>query len=148
MVKKIAIVLLIFFMWSPLVRRHLSDHFLWSIFQPSLNILHITNHAGPSVWAAAAIHVLHLWKLHHKPEDPVFCYVNSYKIFLSLNDWYTILWRSFISTVVEWHFFWSRRSTTKPIRLDLCYKLNKKIKVSFLCHYRMISIYGKYNFGN
>ena len=39
-------------MWSPLVRRHLSDHLLWSIFQSSLHILYITNHAGPYVWAA------------------------------------------------------------------------------------------------
>ena len=43
---------IIFFMWSPLVKRHLSDHLLWSIFQSSLHILHITNHVGPSVWAA------------------------------------------------------------------------------------------------
>ena len=41
-----------FFMWSPLVRRHLSDHLLWSIFQSSLHILHIINHVGPFVWAA------------------------------------------------------------------------------------------------
>ena len=40
-----------FFIWSPLVRRHLFDHHLWSLFQSSFTILHITNHAGPSVWA-------------------------------------------------------------------------------------------------
>ena len=40
-----------FIIWSPLVRRHLFDHLLWSIFQSSLHILQITNHAGPSVWA-------------------------------------------------------------------------------------------------
>ena len=50
-----------FFIWSPLVRRHLFDHLLWSIFKSSLHILHITNHAEPSVWAvimlnAALIH--------------------------------------------------------------------------------------------
>ena len=40
-------------MWSPLVRRHLSDHLLWSIFSVIItHTLHITNHAGPSVWAA------------------------------------------------------------------------------------------------
>ena len=37
------------------MRRHLFDHFLWSLFQSSLHILHIINHAGPSVWA-----VIHL----------------------------------------------------------------------------------------
>ena len=36
-----------FLMWPPLVRRHLSDHLLWSIFQSSLYILHLTSHAGP-----------------------------------------------------------------------------------------------------
>ena len=46
-----------FFMWCPLVRRYLSDHLLWSILQSSKHILHITNRAGPSVWAA--IHVLY-----------------------------------------------------------------------------------------
>ena len=42
---------MIYLIWSPLVRRHLFDHLLWSIFQSSLHILHITNHAGPSVCA-------------------------------------------------------------------------------------------------
>ena len=54
--------LLFFFFWSPLVRRHLFDHLLWSIFQSSLHILHITNHTGPSVWAV--IHVLHSRHFH------------------------------------------------------------------------------------
>ena len=51
--------------WSPLVRRHLFDHLLRSIFQSSLHILHITNHAGPSVWAV--IHVLHSRHFLYKP---------------------------------------------------------------------------------
>ena len=56
--------------------------------------------------------------MYHKPEGLAFCYVNCYKIFLSLNNWYTILWRSFEPTVAECHFLWSRCSTTKPPRLD------------------------------
>ena len=56
--------------------------------------------------------------MYHKSEGPAFCYVNSYKIFISLNNWCTILWQSFEPTVAEWHFLWSRRSTTKPPRLD------------------------------
>ena len=60
--------------------------------------------------------------MYHKPEGPAFCYVNSYKIFISLNDWYTILWRSFEPTLAEWHFLWSRRSTTNPPRLDTRHK--------------------------
>ena len=56
-----------------------------------------------------------------------------YTILLSLNDWYTILWRSFKPTVVEWYFLWSRRSTTKPPGLDL---KKLKIKFVFVLHFR------------
>ena len=61
----------VFLIWSPLVRSHLFDHLLWSIFQSSLHILHITNHAGPSVRAdigynklTSAHPHLHLWQVH------------------------------------------------------------------------------------
>ena len=48
----------IFFMWSPLVRRHLSDHLLWFIFQSSLHTYYTLQiMLNLSVWAA--IHVLH-----------------------------------------------------------------------------------------
>ena len=33
---------IVFFMLLPLVRRHLSDHILWYLFQSSLHILHLT----------------------------------------------------------------------------------------------------------
>ena len=37
----------LFLMWSPLVRRHLSAHLLWSIFSFIItHIFHITNQAG------------------------------------------------------------------------------------------------------
>ena len=46
------------FFFGPLYRGDIFfDHLLWSIFQLSLHMLHITNHAGPSV--LVAIHVLH-----------------------------------------------------------------------------------------
>ena len=52
--------LFFFFMLSPLVRRHLSD-LLRSIFRSTFHILHITNHDGPSVWAAILVlHSRHL----------------------------------------------------------------------------------------
>ena len=40
-------------MWSPLMKRHLSDLILWSVFQSSF--LHITSYIsyGPSVWLAS-----------------------------------------------------------------------------------------------
>ena len=43
-------------MWSPLVRRHFSEPPSMVFISVILtHILHITNHAGPSVWAA--IHI-------------------------------------------------------------------------------------------
>ena len=47
------VVKVFFLMWSPLVRRHLSDQLLWSMIQSLLHTLQIQ--AGPLL---AAIHVL------------------------------------------------------------------------------------------
>ena len=49
--------------------------------------------------------------------DPAFYKMNCYIEFPLLNVKYTIL-DGIQSTVAEWHFLWSRRSTTKPPRMD------------------------------
>ena len=50
------------FMWSPLVRRHLSDHLLWYIFQPSQHMLHIYNSCWTSLCAlGATCRTLNTW---------------------------------------------------------------------------------------
>ena len=36
-------------MWSPLLMRHLSDHFLWSIFQSSFTHYKLQLHVGPII---------------------------------------------------------------------------------------------------
>ena len=88
-------------------------------------ITHITHYksswtfcVGMYMYFSQSLLTANIKGMYHKPEGPAFCYVSSYNIFLSLNNWSTILWWSFKPTVAEWHFLWSRRSTTKPPRLD------------------------------
>ena len=70
---------------SPPVMGHLSDRLLWSIFWIIItHILHITNHAGPSVWAA--IHFCLLFRtLFTLTYHWFICY--QHLLYMSLSEW-------------------------------------------------------------
>ena len=59
------------------MRRHLFDHLLWSIFQSSLHILNIINHAGPPLSIHdCTIDTSFLWDMG-TPHDEILVFYNN-----------------------------------------------------------------------